>query len=98
MVKPVLGIVGRYPSKRRFQGIRQGLSGAGSGGAQARFEFTEGQFDRGKIWRVRRQVQQPRPTSLHQLSQPCRFVNPQVIEHDYVTWLQFGPSTCAILR
>jgi len=34
-VKPVLGILGRYPGQRRLQGGRQRLAGAGGGGAQA---------------------------------------------------------------
>ena len=45
VVKPILGILDRYPSQGRLQGGGQRLAGAGSGRAQVDFELAEGQFN-----------------------------------------------------
>ena len=52
MMEPALRILSRDPVQRRAKRLGQDLTGAGSGGAQAGPELTEGQFNGGKIRRV----------------------------------------------
>lgn len=67
---------------------QQARDGVLGGLAQVCLQFAEGHFDRIEIWRIGRQIKQPRPCCFDRLPDAGHLVDRQIVHHDDVAALE----------